>query len=305
MTAPPTAASSPPVDAARFETSHLSANGLRFHVVSCGPRDGKKVLLLHGFPEFWYSWRHQLIALADAGYRAIAPDLRGYNLSDKPEGVASYDMLVLLDDVVALVGALGEQSVDLVGHDWGGAIAWSAAASAAHRHVVRRLAILNAPHPTAFLKHMTLSQLRRSWYMLLFQLPRLPERLLSRDGFAALRRMLSRSTAPGTFSPLDLDRYAEALAQPGALTASINYYRGILRRNPFAALQQLSPIPPELPVLLLWGERDPALGKELTYNLQDLVANLRIEYLPEAGHWPAQEQPTEVNRALLAFLGQP
>lgn len=292
----------PALDAARFESSYLRANGLRFHTVSSGPRDGQKVLLLHGFPEFWYSWRYQLIALADAGYRAIAPDLRGYNFSDKPEGVLSYDVPVLLDDVAGLVQSLGEERVHVVGHDWGGAIAWSLAASARHRHVVRSLTVMNAPHPTAFLKNMTLQQLRRSWYMLIFQLPRLPETVLSRSGFSLLRRMLVAGAARGTFSTLDLDRYCEAIAQPGALTSAVNYYRAILRQNPFAALRRLSPIPAELPVLLLWGERDTALGKELSYNLQDLVENLRIEYLPTAGHWLAQEQPVAVNRALLAFL---
>lgn len=295
----------PSIDPSRFESGYLRANGLRFHAVSCGPRDGTKVLLLHGFPEFWYSWRHQLIALADAGYRAIAPDLRGYNLSDKPEGVMNYDVPVLLDDVVGLVQALGEERVHVVGHDWGGAIAWSLAASAQHRQVVRSLTVMNAPHPIAFLQHMTLRQLRRSWYMLLFQLPRIPEAALSRDGYANLRRMLAGSSNRGTFSPLDLDRYVEALAQPGALTAAVNYYRAILRQNPFVALRRLSPIPAEIPVLLLWGERDTALGKELTYNLHDLVSNLRIQYLSEAGHWLAQEQPALVNRALLAFLADP
>lgn len=304
MSVTPTPQSRPENDTGRFESTYLQANGLRLHCVSCGPADGEPVLLLHGFPEFWYSWRHQLTALAAAGYRAIAPDLRGYNLSDKPAGVMSYDMLKLLDDVVALVGALGQEHVHLVGHDWGGAIAWSVAASAQHRQVVRRLAILNAPHPVAFLRHMTLAQLRRSWYMLLFQLPGLPERALARAGFALLRRMLVGGARRGTFSPLDLDRYAEALAQPGALTASINYYRAILRQNPFERLQRLSAIPATLPVLVLWGERDTALGRELTYNLQDLVANLRIEYLAEAGHWPAQEQPEAVNRALLTFLAE-
>lgn len=291
-------------DLESFESSYVHANGLRFHVVCCGPKHGPPVLLLHGFPEFWYSWRHQLRALGKAGYRAIAPDLRGYNLSDKPTDVRSYYMKELLSDVVALVGALGYTSVDLIGHDWGGAIAWSVAASAEHRHVVRRLVVMNAPHPTSFLNGMSLAQLRRSWYMLFFQIPLLPEHVLSKNNFAGLRRMLGRSAAPGTFSDLDLDRFIEAMTQPGALTSAVSYYRGILRQNPFAELKRLSPIPARLPVLLIWGERDVALGKELTYNLHPLVENLRIEYVHDAGHWVQQERPDSVNRALLAFLDE-
>lgn len=287
---------------AEFESSFVHANGLRFHVVRSGPKGGKPVLFLHGFPEFWYSWRHQLRALSRAGYHAIAPDLRGYNLSDKPSGVASYQTRLLMSDVVALVDALGYQAVDLVGHDWGGAIAWAVAASAEHRQVVRRLAVLNAPHPAAFLRRMSLAQLRRSWYMLFFQLPALPEHVLSKDGFAALRRMLSRSAQPGTFSDQDLDRFVEAMAQPSALSSAVNYYRAMLRQNLVAELGRLSTIPASLPVLLLWGERDPALGKELTYNLHTFVDNLRIEYIPDAGHWVQQERADAVNRALLTFL---
>jgi pimeloyl-ACP methyl ester carboxylesterase len=287
-----------------FESSFVQASGLRFHVVACGPKDGPPVLLLHGFPEFWYSWRHQLRALSQAGYRVFAPDLRGYNLSDKPQGVASYRTRILMDDVVALVGALGYSAVDLVAHDWGGAIAWSVAASAEHRHVVQRLAILNAPHPLLFLRRLSLAQLRRSWYMLFFQLPSLPEHLLSKDGFVNLRRMLAKSAERGTFSKDDLDRYVEAMSQPGALTCAINYYRAMLRQNLGAELRRLSTIPASLPVLLVWGERDTALGKELTYDLHPLVDNLRIEYIHDAGHWVQQERPEAVSRALLAFLSE-
>jgi len=293
-----------PIDGAEFESSFVQANGLRFHVVSSGPKTGKPVLLLHGFPEFWYSWRHQLRALAQAGYRAIAPDLRGYNLSDKPSGVANYQTRILMSDVVALVAALGYTTVDLVGHDWGGAIAWAVAASSEHRQVIRSLAILNAPHPAAFVRRMSLSQLRRSWYMLFFQIPSLPEHLIRKDGFALLRRMLSRSAQPGTFSAPDLDRFVEAMSQPGALTCAMNYYRAMLRQNLVAELRRLSTIPASLPVLLVWGERDVALGKELTYDLHKFVDNLRIEYVPDAGHWVQQESPETVNRALLQFLAE-
>ncbi len=227
-----------------FPSRFVTANGLRFHYVECGPADGPPVLLLHGFPEFWYSWRHQLTALAAAGYRAIAPDLRGYNLTDKPRGVGPYTMDHLLDDVVALVDALRCGPVTLVGHDWGGTVAWTSAASPAHRHVIERLVVMNAPHPEAFLRRLDPQQLRRSWYMFFFQLPFLPERTLRKDHFRALRQTLRGAAfRRDTFSREDLDRYVEAMARPGALTAAVNYYRGLTRINPVAALRRLTPIP--------------------------------------------------------------
>jgi pimeloyl-ACP methyl ester carboxylesterase len=284
-----------------FPSRYITANGLRFHYVENGPEGGPPVLLLHGFPEFWYSYRYQLGALGQAGFRAIAPDLRGFNLSDKPSGVESYIMDKLCDDVVELVHALGYKRVTLVGHDWGGAISWFTAASPAHREVVERLVILNAPHPAVFLSRLSLAQLRRSWYMVLFQLPLIPEHLLSKDCFSGLRRALRRTAhVPGSFSDADLDRYVEAMARPGALTAGLNYYRAIPRSQPWTAPKRLVPV--AAPTLLIWGERDVALGKELTYNLSRWVPNLRIEYLPDSGHWVQQEQPEQVSRLLLEFL---
>jgi len=284
-----------------YPSRYIDANGLRFHYVENGPADGPPVLMLHGFPEFWYSFRYQLGALGQAGFRAIAVDMRGYNLSDKPNGVANYVMDKLLADVVDLVHALGYERVTLVGHDWGGVIAWNTAASPAHNQVVERLIVLNAPHPIGFFKNLSLAQLRRSWYMFMFQLPMLPEHLISKDCFAPLRHALSGSArVPGSFSEHDLDRYVEAMARPGALTAALNYYRGLAHNNPFTAHKRLVPI--HVPTLLIWGEQDHVLGKELTYNLSSWVTNLRIEYLPDSGHFVQQEQPEQVNRLMLDFL---
>jgi pimeloyl-ACP methyl ester carboxylesterase len=287
-----------------YPSRYITANGLRFHYVENGPEAGPPVLLLHGFPEFWYSYRYQLAALGQAGFRAIAPDLRGYNLSDKPNGVENYIMDRLMDDVVELGHAFGYERLTLVGHDWGGAIAWATASSPAHKKLVERLVILNAPHPAAFLNRLTLKQLRRSWYMLLFQLPMIPEHMLSKNSFEALRHAL-RGTAyvPGTFTDADLDEYVNAMARPGALTSALNYYRGMARVNPLSIPKRFTPV--EAPTLLIWGERDTALGKELTYNLSEWVPNLRIEYLPDSAHWVQQEQPEQVNRLLLDFLPKP
>lgn len=284
-----------------YPSRYVTANGLRFHYVENGPKEGPPVLLLHGFPEFWYSYRHQLAALGQAGYRAIAPDLRGYNLTDKPSGIENYVVQKLSDDVVELTHALGYEKLTLVGHDWGGAVAWATASSPQHNHVIERLIVLNAPHPATFLKRMSLQQARRSWYMLLFQLPFLPEHLLSRNSFEGMRRSLRSSAyVRGSFSDADLDRFVEAMARPGALTAALNYYRAIRLQNPLTLDKQLVPVP--APTLLIWGERDIALGKELTYDLSSWVPNLRIEYLPDAGHWVQQEQPEQVNRLMLEFL---
>lgn len=287
-----------------YPSRYITANGLRFHYVENGPADGPPVLLLHGFPAFWYSYRYQLGALGQAGFRAIAPDLRGYNLSDKPLGVSSYTIDKLLDDVVALVHALGYEKVTLVGHDWGGVIAWAVASSPAHRQIVERLVILNSPHPAAFIKNLSLTQLRKSWYMLLFQLPIVPEHLISRNNFSALRRILGGSAnVPGTFSASDTERYVEAMARPGALTATVNYYRGLGRINPLTITKRLVPV--SASTLLIWGERDVALGKELTYGMSSDVPDLRIEYLPDSGHFVHEEQPEQVNRLMLDFLKPP
>ena len=186
-------------------------------------------LALHGFPEFWYSWRHQLPALAAAGFRAVAPDLRGYNLSDKPPGVAGYRMEHLVADVAGLVRGTGRPRAAVVGHDWGGAIAWTFAMR--HPELVERLVVLNAPHPAAFLRELrTPAQLLRSWYVFFFQLPGLPEWYVRRRDFALLERALRRGAVrPGAFSDEDVRLCKEALARPGALTAAINYYRAVFR----------------------------------------------------------------------------
>lgn len=286
-----------------FTHRRVRANGVLFHVVEHGPETGQPVLLLHGFPEFWYSWRHQLRALGDAGYRAIAPDLRGYNLTEKPARVADYFPEVLAADVAALVRALGYDKAHLVGHDWGGAVAWIVATLPPHRDVIDKLAILNSPHPAHFLKSMSLAQLKRSWYMLFFQLPFLPEWFFRKEGFRNVRRALrAGALRRDVFSKEELDRYVEAFSHPGAITGALNYYRASLRRDPRPLMRMLEPIPAEIPSLLIWGEQDPALGRELTYGLEPIAPHLRIEYIPDSGHWVQQEQPERVNRCLLDFF---
>jgi len=255
-------------------------------------------VLLHGFPEFWWSWRHQIPALAAAGWRAVAPDLRGYHRSAKPRGVGAYRLDRLAADLRALLDELGAAPAPLVAHDWGGAVAWWGALLFPER--ISRLAILNTPHPSVFRRALATSaaQRRRSRYMLYFQLPWLPERKLAAASFRALRSMLRRSSRPGTFSAADLDRYAAALAVPGALTATLNWYRAAARRPP--------PRPPSLtvepPVRIVWGTQDIALGEELVAPSAARCRRAEVFRIASAGHWVQHEEPDAVNRLLLDFL---
>lgn len=280
-------------------THHFAVvNGIRLHYVEAGT--GPLVVLLHGFPEFWYSWRHQLPALAGAGFRALAPDLRGYNESAKPAGIASYAIDPLTQDVAELIHAVGAERATIVGHDWGGGIAWAFAMR--FPTLVDRLVILNAPHPALFFRELrTPAQLARSWYIFFFQLPWLPEWALRRRNFAGLERALrSDPVRPGTFTEEDIRAFKEAWAQPGALTAGINYYRAMKRHGIRSLRSELRPI--DVPTLVIWGERDRYLGIRLLDGLGDWVTRLRIERLPNASHWVQNDAAERVNELLLAFL---
>jgi pimeloyl-ACP methyl ester carboxylesterase len=273
--------------------------GVRLHYVEAG--EGPLVVLLHGFPEFWYSWRHQIPALASAGYRVVAPDMRGYNLSSRPQAWRSYQTGLLADDIAGLIRSFGEQSAYLAGHDWGAAVAYAVAM--AHPDVVRRLAILNVPHPARMLEGFrTLKQLRKSWYMFFFQIPKLPEHLIARDDFSFAKRSL-RSDSKEAFTDEDLERYVEAWSQPGALTGMINYYRAALRRSPGKALKQLTPI--QAKTLVIWGMRDRHLGSELAEPAREWVPDVRVERITEATHWVQHDAPERVNELLIDFFQNP
>lgn len=269
----------------------VEANGLRFHYIEAGA--GPLVLLLHGFPEFWYGWRRQIPAIAAAGFRAVAPDLRGYNKTDRPRALSDYALPVVVDDVIALIAALGESRASLVGHDWGGVIAWY---TAMHSPVkVERLTILNAPHPAAYERELRSlsSQFLRSAYALFFQLPILPEMLFRAGDFALLRRVLARGPAA---EPEDVERYIEAFSSPGAFTGPLNYYRAALR----FARPTCKPV--KAPTLVLWGDRDPYLRSTLATGLERWVDDVRLQRFPRADHWLQHREPGDVNRALIAFL---
>lgn len=300
----------------------IETNGVRLHCAVDG--DGPLVLFLHGFPECWYSWRHQLTALAPR-FRVVAPDLRGYNESAKPEGVDAYAMPELIEDVAGLIRAFGEREAIIVGHDWGGGLAWSFAME--RPEMTRRLVVMNCPHLALFQQHFgnNPQQLLKSWYMFFFQIPWLPETLLGANHAAAIGRAFQNSTAnPTAFSAEDLRILRDAAAKPGALRSAINYYRAVFRGPEVTAtlptwLQHFwygdRPLPParrtladwpkiSCPTLLIWGEQDIALQKELTYGMEPLfTGSFRIEYVPDSGHWVQQERPEKVNRYLLEFLG--
>jgi pimeloyl-ACP methyl ester carboxylesterase len=273
-------------------------NGVRLHWVEAGA--GPLVVLLHGFPEHWYAWRHQIGALAAAGFRVIAPDMRGYNLSEKPRGVRPYRLAVLARDVAELVRHAGAPRAHVVGHDWGGLVAWSVAAR--HPAIVETLAVLNAPHPAVMLRGLFRNgQLKRSRYILFFQIPGLAESRFSRGDFALVRRYLRRDPVrPGAFSDEDIERYVEALSQPGALTAALSYYRAAFRAAPLRLLQSHPRI--EGPVLLIWGEHDRYLGSHLIAGTERWVADLRVERIAEASHWVQSDAPERVNDLLVAHL---
>lgn len=274
---------------------HVVANGLRFHYVTAGW--GPLVLLLHGFPQFWYSWRRQLPALA-ARFRVVAPDLRGYGGTDKPQGAAAYRLEALADDTAALVRALGEERAAIVGHDWGGGAAWATALL--RPEVVERLAVLNCPHPAVFLRALRSNprQLLRSWYIGFFQLPWLAERSMR----GRVGELIASSARPGAFTAEDRRRFTEAFDADGVATAALNYYRAALR-FPSSVRAATSGAPIAAPTLLVWGDRDQALGPELAEGMEPLFKGpLEVRHLPQASHWVHEEEPEAVNRLLLDFL---
>jgi epoxide hydrolase 4 len=279
-----------------WRSHKVQAGEVMLHLVEAGPADGVPVLLLHGFPEFWWAWRHLLDPLAAAGFRAIAPDLRGYNLSDVPSGIDAYRTERLAGDVLALADALGIGRFRLVGHDWGGITAWMVAAQAQER--LERLAIMDAPHPGVWTRFMTRhpGQALRSAYVGWFQLPLLPETALRAFDFAALRSTMRMSARRGVFDTSTLDLYAQAWRKPGRLTAMLNYYRALPRSS------RRAPERLDTPTLILWGSHDSFLDTRLAQESTECCANGRALVLPDATHWLHLEQPDRVASELIAFL---
>ena len=289
-----------------IETIRVAANGLEFAVDTCG--DGRKfALCLHGFPESRFSWRFQLPMLAALGYTAWAPDLRGYGESARPNGIAAYRISELLKDVAGLIDAARARGLDgeivLIGHDWGGALGWFFVLNAVR--TIDRFIVMNLPHPDLFARGLrTARQLRRSWYIFFFQLPVLPERVLAANNAAWIARAFrGMAVDKSRFPDAVLDVYRRNALAPGALTAMINWYRANFR-NPFRNLTSTKRL--AVPTLMLWGERDSALGRELTVGTETLVDDFTLRYLPNVSHWVQQEAPEAVNAMIVAWLtGKP
>jgi pimeloyl-ACP methyl ester carboxylesterase len=274
-------------------------NGVNLHVVEAGADDAPLVILLHGFPEFWWAWRHQITPLADAGYHLVVPDMRGYNKSDAPTEVAAYQLDTLAADVIALADAFGAKRFRLVGHDWGAVIGWWVAAKFPAR--LHRVVLMDGPHPDIWakqaVKHPT--QALRSTYVAFFQLPWVPEATLGSFDFAGLRAMVRGSARSDTFEPRALDRYAEAWAHPGSLTAMLNYYRA-LRERP----RSDDPVRVVPPTLILWADDDRFLERHVAEAGLALCDNGRLEMIDGASHWLHIEQPELINNRIISWLSE-
>ncbi len=278
----------------------VDSKGVRIHVVEQGPEDGPPVLLLHGFPEFWWSWRHLMDDLAAAGHRAVAMELRGFGDSDKPEKVEDYSVVHSLGDVEAVLDTVGE-SAFVVCHDWGAALGWVYSSLAPNR--VRGLAALNGPHPTALAKAgRSLTQRQASWYMLLFQFEGLAEEVLSRNNYELLRSWFY-GTARVRLPDDVVDRYVEVVSRPGALTAGLNWYRANTPPEVLFAAERPELPPVSCPVLVIWGVEDPYLTLEVGRGAAEYVSGpFAMQELPDTGHWVQQERPKEVGRLVLDFI---
>jgi pimeloyl-ACP methyl ester carboxylesterase len=286
-----------PIVGNALDTMTFQNDAVNLHAVVAGPKDGPVVVLLHGFPEFWYGWHNQIEPLAAAGFRVIVPDQRGYNLSSKPSGVAAYALAELVSDVIAIADQLGREKIFLAGHDWGAAVAWSTAIL--HPRRITRLVVLNVPHPTVMLKFLSTRarQFLRSWYIFFFQLPWLPETLLAAFNYRIAERSLVRSSRPGTFSSDDLAQYRAAWSQPGALKCMIHWYRALFRdRTKFADRGV------HVPARILWGDRDAFLLAEMAQESLRYCDNAELFTFAGASHWLQHEEPARVSELMLEFF---
>ena len=284
----------------RIQTKILQIGDLEFEIDCCGQGD-RLALCLHGFPEHSFSWRYQLPMLADLGYQAWAPNMRGYGNSSKPKGVSSYQLDTLVEDVAAIIEASGCKETVLIAHDWGAVVAWHFAIN--DRLPLSHLIICNVPHPQSMQQAFSWEQLKKSWYIFFFQIPKLPEFLLGRDNAKGVGEMIRNTFVnPEKFPAEIADVFSRNANQPGALTAMINYYRALLRRGNRSNREGESFPIIKTPTLMIWGEEDVALSKETTYGTEKYVENFNIRYLPNVSHWVQQESPEEVNSMISAFI---
>jgi pimeloyl-ACP methyl ester carboxylesterase len=280
-------------------TAMVNTNGLTFEVDQCGD-GGRFALLLHGFPESKYSWRYQMPLLASLGYTAWAPNMRGYGKSSRPAGIAAYHIDNLVADAAALIDAAGAKETLLIAHDWGAIVAWQLAIRKSRP--LSRLVIMNVPHPACLARELrTWRQLRKSWYVFFFQIPWLPERVLTTKSAEAVQRAFSDMAVDKSRFPVAVtDEYRRSALEPGAMRAMINYYRAAMRAG--EAAMNPKPGTVDTPTLLIWGEEDTALDKATTVGTDAYVKNLTMRYLPGVSHWVQQEAPEKVNAMIEAWL---
>ena len=276
-----------------------TVNGVSLHVVEAGREGDPLLILLHGFPEFWWAWRKQITPLAEAGYHVVVPDQRGYNTSDRPQAVSDYHLDTLASDVVALAGAYGADRFDLVGHDWGAVIGWWVAATYPER--LKRVVLMDGPHPDVWgrqaLKHPT--QALKSTYVAFFQLPWVPEATLGSFDFAGLKAMIQGSAKKDTFEPGALERYAEAWGHEGSITGMLNYYRALREREVGGDPARLTS-----PTLILWAGEDVFLERHVAEAGLALCDRGTLEFVEDASHWLHIEQPDRINARIIAWLGE-
>jgi epoxide hydrolase 4 len=284
------------------ESVHLQTNGITLHAKISGPPEGPLILLLHGFPDFWYGWRKQIPPLAQAGYRVIVPDQRGYNLSEKPPAVKDYALDTLASDILGVIQWAGRQKAIIAGHDWGAVVAWRLAEK--YPEVVEKLIITNVPHQAAFnraLRKPVWSQLGKSNYIFYFQIPFLPEWSFKQNRYALIRKALIHSSHPGTFQPENLEEYIKAWSQPGALSGGINWYRAMVRQT-ISQRKQIARHKVTVPTLILWGDQDVFLEPFLADWSMEWVEKGEVIHFADAGHWILQEKPVEISHAMLKFV---
>jgi pimeloyl-ACP methyl ester carboxylesterase len=275
----------------------IETNGIKLHTAIAGPEDGPLVILLHGFPEFWYGWRNQIDTLVKAGYRVVIPDQRGYNLSEKPLEIREYTIDHLRDDITGLIDYLGYKKANIIGHDWGGIVAWHLAST--KPDYVEKLTVINSPHPAVFKSTIFKipMQLLRSMYIMFFQIPKLPETLLSQSDYDSVKKVLRQTSLPDTFTDKDLSVYVNARQQPNALTTMLNWYRA-MTRTPL-----VKPSIIQIPVQVLWGQKDAFLSSQLAKDSAALCDDAELIMI-DGTHWVHLEKSELVNSMIGKFLAK-
>ena len=277
---------------------YIETNGIKLHVMEAGPADGPMMLFLHGFPEFWYAWRRQIGYFAEKGYLVVVPDQRGYNLSDKPQGIAAYKIDELAKDIVGLIDAYGRKQILLVGHDWGASVSWWLSIKYPER--ISKMVILNVPHPKVMAKEMFSNpeQMQRSWYIFYFQLPGAVEHLAASTNYQWVLNLITSNAKPGAFSPADLEKYRTAFAQPGAFSAMVNWYRASVQTKQ----EQPKSYSVDVPLLFMWGEEDIAMLTKMADDSMPYCKQGKLIKMPGVSHWIQHEQADRVNALIEEFF---